>query len=50
MLAGSFGGAARTALTATLSLPVTQKPSIVWGIALVFEDESAVQESELANA
>ena len=51
MIAGSFGGAARTALTATLSLPVTQKPSIAFGTTLVFEDEGlSVEESELANA
>jgi hypothetical protein len=32
--AGAFGGAARTALTATLSLPVSQKPDIAWGITV----------------
>lgn len=31
--AGAFGGAARTTLTATVSLPLSQKPSIEWGDA-----------------
>jgi len=30
--AGAFGGAARTTLTATLSLPVSRKPQIEWGV------------------
>ena len=29
--AGAFGGPARSTLTATLSLPVSQKPDIAWG-------------------
>jgi hypothetical protein len=34
--AGAFGGAARTTLTATLSLPVSQKPDIAWGVTGTF--------------
>jgi hypothetical protein len=32
LIAGSFGGAARENLTATVSLPCSQKPSIAWGV------------------
>jgi hypothetical protein len=31
LIAGSFGGPARENLTATVSLPCSQKPSIAWG-------------------
>lgn len=33
LIAGSFGGPARENLTATVSLPVSMKPDIDWGVA-----------------
>ena len=54
--AGAFGGAARTTLTATLSLPVSQKPDIAWGrpatvmaAAGAESDEESVRDDEMAT-
>ena len=42
--AGAFGGPARSTLTATLSLPVSQKPDIAWGTSATVMSAGAGEE------